>query len=224
MSTISRPASSLSQYRPGTGYEGVLPNTDDITNRPDSRQSIHSNSNDDDDSMMCRPGSRLSVRSNTSHGQSRPDSRSSIQSCKQPICRDRPLSRTSVQSTGFDKPVSRTRTKSCDEINQTRPTSKMSNHNRPLSRTSVRSVKSNCSLLSKHKTSSSPACPTKLVAVSNGCAYNARMCWLRVRRACDHVGSHDGLRDRNGWVSTYRGPRGRSVATGPIGGSESSLV
>ncbi|KAF0761801.1 Uncharacterized protein FWK35_00013435 [Aphis craccivora] len=96
MSTIiTRPASSLSQYRPGTGYVGVLPN--------------------------LRPNSSLSVRSNTSDEQ---------------IIPTRPLSRTSVQS--------------CDEIYQIRPTSRMSKQDRPSSRTSVRSVKSNCSMLSEH--------------------------------------------------------------------------
>lgn len=126
MSTIiTRPASSLSQYRPGTGYVGVLPN--------------------------LRPNSSLSVRSNTSDQQiipTRPHSRLSLQSHKEPIIR--PLSRTSVQS--------------CDEIYQTRPMSRMSKQDRPTSRTSVRSVKSNCSMLSKHETFSPSECPTKLLA------------------------------------------------------------
>ncbi|KAL5241812.1 hypothetical protein ACI65C_009222 [Semiaphis heraclei] len=231
MSTISRPASSLSQYRPGTGYEGVLPNADGTTDRPNSRQSVDYNCNgDDDDSMVCRPGSRLSVRSNTSHHEQttrphssrpasslsqhcrpgtgdarvlpntdsttdrlnsrlsahpgngdeneditcRPDSRLSVRpkssqaptrpqsrSPLQPACR--PLS--SVQSARFDRPVSRSRTVSCDEIYHTRPRPRTSKHNRPSTGTSVRSAKSNCSLLSKNETSSSHACPaTKLVA------------------------------------------------------------
>jgi len=125
MSTIiTRPASSLSQYRPGTGYVGVLPN--------------------------LRPNSSLSVRSNTSDEQiisTMPHSRLSLQFHKEPI--SRPLSRTSVQS--------------CDEIYQTRPMSRISKQDRPSSRTSVRSVKSNCSILSKHETFSPSECPTKLV-------------------------------------------------------------
>ncbi|KAE9537616.1 hypothetical protein AGLY_006639 [Aphis glycines] len=126
MSTIiTRPASSLSQYRPGTGYVGVLPN--------------------------LRPNSSLSVRSNTSDEQiipGRPRSRLSLQSHKEPM--SRPLSRTSVQS--------------CDEIYQTKPMSRISKQDKPSSRRSVRSVKSNCSMLSKHETFSPSVCPTKLVA------------------------------------------------------------
>jgi len=53
---------------------------------------------------------------------------------------------------------------SCDEIHQTRPRSRTSKQNRPSSRTSVRPVRSNCSMLSKHEKSSSSECPTKLVA------------------------------------------------------------
>ncbi|CAI6371132.1 unnamed protein product [Macrosiphum euphorbiae] len=229
MSTISRPASSLSQYRPATGYEGVLPNNDCTTDRPSSRLSVHStnsNCNDDiDASMMCRPGSRqsvcsysshkqtrphsrptsssslqkpetecegvlsntdgttnrpnsrlsvhpnddficrpesrLSVGSNTSHGQTRPGSRSSLQSHKQTT--SRPCSRTSVQSTKFERPVSRSRVMSCDEIQQTTTRSRTSKQNRPSSRTSVRPVRSNCSMLSNHEKFSSSAPPAKLV-------------------------------------------------------------
>ncbi|XP_060856924.1 uncharacterized protein LOC132934603 [Metopolophium dirhodum] len=230
MSTISRPASSLSQYRPATGYEGVLPNNDCTTNRPSSRLSVHSTNSNDDASMMCRPGSRQSVcsysshkqarphsrptpsssqqrsetgcegvlsntdgtanrtnsrlsvhlndddddniicrpesrqsvGSNTSHRQTRHRSRSSLQSHKQTT--SRPCSRTSVQSIEFERPVSRSRAMSCDEIHQTRPRSRTSKQNRPSSRTSVRPVRSNCSMLSKHEKNSSSESSTKLVA------------------------------------------------------------
>jgi len=162
----SRPVSSLSQHRPGTGNEGMLPNTDDIANRPNSRLSIHVNDDGDDPGIICRPDSRLSVRSNTSHGQTRPQSGSSQQSHKQPT--NRPLSRTSVQSAKVERPVSRSRAMSCDQIYQTRPTtSSTSKQKWPSSGTSVRSVRSNCSMLSKHKTSSSSAGPTKLVEECN---------------------------------------------------------
>lgn len=90
MSIINRPASSLSQYRPGTGYDGVLPEIDCTTDRPDSRLSVHS-----------RPGSRLSAHSRPGSGlsaQSRPDSRLSVQS--------RPDSRLSVQSRPDSRPGS----------------------------------------------------------------------------------------------------------------------
>lgn len=124
MSTIiTRPASSLSQYRPGTGYVSVLPNL-----RPNSSQSVRSNTSDEQ-IIPTRPHSRFSLRSH-----------------KEPI--SRPLSRTSVQS--------------CDEIYQTRPMSRMSKQDRPSSRTSTRSVKSNCSMLSKHEMFSPSACSTKL--------------------------------------------------------------
>lgn len=162
----SRPASSLSQQRPGTGNEGVFSNTGGTANRPNSRLSIHPNDDDDDDDdIICRPESRLSVRSNTSHGKTRPKSGSSLQSHKHTT--NRPLSRTSIQSTKFERLISRSRTVSCDEIHQTRPMSRTSKQNRPSSTTSVRPVTSNCSLLSNHKTFSSSACPTKLVAKCN---------------------------------------------------------
>eukprot|EP00102_Acyrthosiphon_pisum_P015082 XP_008185475.1 PREDICTED: uncharacterized protein LOC100574180 [Acyrthosiphon pisum] len=67
--------------RPGTGCEGVLFNTDGAANRHNSR---------------------LSVGSNTSRGQTRPQSRSSQQSHKQMT--NRPLSRKSVRSTEFEDP------------------------------------------------------------------------------------------------------------------------
>jgi len=153
----SRPTSSSSQQRPQTGCEGVLSNTDGTANRPNSRLSVHPKDDDDGDhDIICRPESRLSVGSNTSHGQIRPRSRSSLQSHKQTT--SRPCSRTSVQSTEFERPVS------SDEIHQTRPRSRTSKQNRPLSGTSVRPVRSNCSMLSEHKKCSSSAYPTKLFA------------------------------------------------------------
>ncbi|XP_050439767.1 coiled-coil domain-containing protein 81-like [Adelges cooleyi] len=66
-SVISRPASSLSQYRPGTGYERVLPMPSDNAKRPTSRLSVCSLR------PISRPSSNLSVRSN--HQSNRPGSR-----------------------------------------------------------------------------------------------------------------------------------------------------
>ncbi|KAF0769359.1 Uncharacterized protein FWK35_00004939 [Aphis craccivora] len=106
MSIISRPASSFSQCKPGTGYVVVFPNLSPNTSRP--------------------------VYFNTSHEQIitiRLHSRSSLQSHKEPI--SRPLSRTSVQSVEFNRPITRAKTKSCDEIYQTKPMSRIPNQDRP---------------------------------------------------------------------------------------------
>jgi len=53
---------------------------------------------------------------------------------------------------------------SCDEIYQTRPMSRTPKQDGPSFRTSVRSVKFNYSMLSKHEKFSPSECPTKLVA------------------------------------------------------------
>jgi len=37
--------------------------------------------------------------------------------------------------------------------------------------------------------------------------YSIRMCWLKVYRVWDQIGSHDGLRDRPGLVSAFQRPR-----------------
>ncbi|KAE9524865.1 hypothetical protein AGLY_014915 [Aphis glycines] len=111
MSIISRPVSSFSQYRPGTGYVGLLPN--------------------------LRPNSSLPVRFKTSYKQ---------------IIPTRLHSRL---------PITRAQTKSCDDIYQIKPMSRISNQDRSEHQWPVRLVKSNQSVLLKHE-NFSPACLAKL--------------------------------------------------------------
>lgn len=118
MSIISRPSSSLSQYRPGTGYEGVLPCTvNNITNcsKPPSRLLARPD-------QQFRPQSRLSTQSRELM-QSKPVSRlSSIHS--------RPCSRHSMR-TDRHQPIksskSRSVSRSCVQISDehVRPVSKL---------------------------------------------------------------------------------------------------
>lgn len=128
MAVISRPASALSQYRPGTGYAGVLPTSNDQTTRPCSRLCTEL-----DD--QARPQSRLSLNS---CDQIRPMSRESGEFI-------RPVSRLSVSS----RPCSRL----CTNVDKnTRPQSRLSlrsceQKTRPMSRTSIRSDESVTNLL-----------------------------------------------------------------------------
>ncbi|XP_050528081.1 uncharacterized protein LOC126898184 [Daktulosphaira vitifoliae] len=101
-SIISRPASSLSQYKPGSGYERVLPILNANSIRPSSRQSVESFG------RISRPSSRLSIYSRESNRslsrlttyegeQKKPLSRSSIRS-NQTNMKHRPSSQNSNNS------------------------------------------------------------------------------------------------------------------------------
>lgn len=86
MSMISRPASSLSKYRPSTGYKAVFPINDDDNDDNDDDNDDDDKDKDNDNDIPCRPHSSQSVRSSTSaHEQTRPQSRSF------PLSRNRPL-------------------------------------------------------------------------------------------------------------------------------------
>jgi len=58
------------------------------------------------------------------------------------------------------------------------------------------------------------------IVCTGGLPYKFANVLTQGKRVCDHFGSHDVLRDRNDWVSTYRRP-GRTLATVPVGGRES---
>ncbi|VVC42662.1 Domain of unknown function DUF4496 [Cinara cedri] len=172
ISAISRPASSLSQYRPGTGYAGVLPGLNSQMHRPCSRLCTEPGDQN-------RPSSRQSL---CSYNQGRPTSRSSIQSreskrpCSAMSAISRPTSSMSkcrpgtanadefMNSNGqtSSRPGSRLCTESNDQPksqpDQARPTSRESVHSdkfvRPVSRLSMVSSRPDsrlCAQQDEHK-------------------------------------------------------------------------